>query len=110
MNYLHGISNLYSGENSYKINNIENDLKQLLNSILLKMHEVKQLYEYIMKNIIHKMINSIVFFHVNNNHSKEKLDNMTQNLNLIENNYFYFIKSLEFYIKMLSISFNKLIN
>ena len=110
LNYLHGIRNLYSGDNSYKINNIENDLKQLLNSILLKMHEVKQLYEYIMKNIIHKMINSIVFFHVNNNHSKEKLDNMTQNLNLIENNYFYFIKSLEFYIKMLSISFNKLIN
>ena len=110
MNYLHGIRNLYSGENSYKINNIENYLKQLFNLIINKMLEVKQLYEYVMKNIINKMINRIVSFHVDNNLSKEILDNMTQNLYFIENNLFDFIKNLAQNINIFWSSFRKLIN
>ena len=110
LNYLHGIRNLYSGENSYKINNIENYLKQLFNLIINKMLEVKQLYEYVMKNIINKMINRIVSFHVDNNLSKEILDNMTQNLYFIENNLFDFIKNLAQNINIFWSSFRKLIN
>ena len=74
------------------------------------MLEVKQLYEYVMKNIINKMINRIVSFHVDNNLSKEILDNMTQNLYFIENNLFDFIKNLAQNINIFWSSFRKLIN
>ena len=110
LNCLHGNINLYSEENSYKIIIIENYLKQSFNHIISKMLEIKQLYEYVMKNIINKMINRIVSFHVDNNLSKEILDNMTQNLYFIENNLFDFIKNLAQNINIFWSSFRKLIN
>ena len=75
---------------------IENYLKQsLYNNIWLRMIDIHDLFKYINNNVLKKMIKYLIILHSDENSPKERLDNMVNELEIIEQKSFKFIHLFE---------------